>query len=204
MLWPAFDFRSVRWYSVSIMAEKSDFESSAMGHLDVVYRAAIALCRDRESAEDLVQGTFLKAFERFGSFKKGTNCRAWLLQILRYTWIDQLRRRKLIGQSLPFEEELIADAPHSDEIVWSDARDLLENFSDEQVIRALKELPDGQRLTLFLIDVEQLSQEEVAKITDVAVGTVKSRTSRARAALKEKLLSYAKEIGVLRNERWTT
>ena len=80
-------------------------------------------------------------------------------------------------------------------------QDLLENFSDEQVVRALKELPDEKRLTLFLIDVEQLSQEEVAEIMDVAVGTVKSRTSRARVVLKEKLLSYAKEMGFLGSER---
>jgi RNA polymerase sigma-70 factor (ECF subfamily) len=186
------------------MGRRSEFEEIAMVHLDAVYRAAFAICSGKDMVEDLVQTTFLKAFERFGSFKKGTNCKAWLLQILRYTWIDQLRRRKFIEQSLPFDEELIAGAPHSDEIVWSDARDLLENFSDEEVIRTLKELPDEQRLALFLIDVEQLSQEEVAKIMDVAVGTVKSRTSRARAALKEKLLFYAKEKGFGRSERWAT
>jgi RNA polymerase sigma-70 factor (ECF subfamily) len=72
----------------------------------------------------------------------------------------------------------------------------MENFADEQVIKALSELPEDQRLTLFLIDVEQLSQEDVARIMGVATGTVKSRTSRGRAALKEGLASYAKKMGL--------
>ena len=74
-------------------------------------------------------------------------------------------------------------------------------FSDEQVIKALSELPEDQRLALFLTDVEQLSQKEVAKITGVAVGTVKSRASRARVGLKNKLSSYAKQMGLIGGEK---
>jgi RNA polymerase sigma-70 factor (ECF subfamily) len=144
------------------------FERIALPYLDAVYRAAVALCGQRHEADDLVQDTFLKAFERFESFKQGTNCKAWLLQILRNIWIDRLRRKKIAGQVLPLEEEIAADPAHEDEIVWSDPEDLIENFSDEQVIRAFSELPEDQRLTLFLIDVEQLSQKEVAQITGVA------------------------------------
>ncbi len=62
----------------------------------------------------------------------------------------------------------------------------------------MSELSEDQRLTLFLIDVEQLSQKEVAQITGVAAGTVKSRTSRGRAVLKERLTSYAKNMGLMR------
>jgi RNA polymerase sigma-70 factor (ECF subfamily) len=173
------------------------FEEIALPHLDTVYRAALAVCGKRQEADDLVQDTFLKAFERFESFQQGTNCRAWLLQIMRNTWIDRLRRKKITGPVLPLEEQIIAERNHEDEIVWSNPEDLIENFSDEQVIKALSELPEDQRLTLFLIDVEQLSQKEVAQITGVATGTVKSRTSRGRAVLKEKLISYAKEMGLL-------
>jgi RNA polymerase sigma-70 factor (ECF subfamily) len=174
------------------------FEKVALPYLDAVYRAAVALCGQPLEADDLVQETFLKAFERFESFQVGTNCKAWLLQILRNIWIDRLRRKKIVGQALPLEEEIIAERSHDNETVWSNAEDLIENFSDEQVIKALSELPEDQRLTLFLIDVEQLSQKEVAQITGVAAGTVKSRTSRGRAALKERLTSYAKEMGLMR------
>ncbi len=183
------------------MADRSEFESIALEHLETVYRAAVALCGNRQDAEDLVQATFVKALERFDLFEAGTNCKAWLLQILRNTWIDRLRRQKFTEQALPIAEELIAEAPHRDETVWSNAQDLLENFSDQQVIKALSQLPDEQRLTLFLIDVEQFSQEQVAEITDVAVGTVKSRTSRARTALKKKLISYAKQMRLMGGEK---
>ena len=183
------------------MADRNEFESIALEHLETVYRAAVALCGNRQDAEDLVQTTFLKALERFDSFKAGTNCKAWLLQVLRNNWIDKLRRQKFIGRTFTLEEEVIAESPHRDETVWSNAQDLLENFSDQQVIKALSQLPDEQRLTLFLIDVEQFSQEQVAEITDVAVGTVKSRTSRARTALKKKLISYAKQMRLMGGEK---
>ncbi len=179
------------------MDSTETFEKVALPHLDAVYRAAVALCGRHQKADDLVQDTFLKAFERFESFQLGTNCKAWLLQILRNVWIDQLRKKKVAGQELPLEEQIVAERSHDNEIVWSNAEDLIENFSDEQIIKALSELPEDQRLTLFLIDVEQLSQKEVAQIMGVAAGTVKSRTSRGRAALKERLTSYAKKMGLM-------
>ena len=185
------------------MVEGKNFESSAMPHLDAVYRAAIALCRHGQEAEDLVQMTYTKALERFDSFQPGSNCRAWLLQILRNTWIDELRHRKVVGTVVSIEEgqPAIADPPHTQEAVWTNAKDVLENFSDDEVRRALGELPDDQRLTLFLVDVEGLSQEEAAQITGVPAGTVKSRTSRAREALKQKLMAHARDLGLLGRAR---
>lgn len=178
------------------MADKRDFESEALVHLDALYRAAFALCSNSQDAEDLLQQTCLKAFENFGSFKKGTNCRAWLLRILRNKWIDKIRHNRHVEKSIDIDAEIIAEPETVDETTWTNSTDLLENFSDPRIIRALRELPDDSRLTLFLIDVEELSQEEVGTIMDIAVGTVKSRTSRARTALKEKLLAYAKEMGL--------
>ena len=171
------------------------FEQIALPHLDVVLRAAMALCGKKNDAEDLTQSTFVKALDKFDSFKVGTNCRAWLLQILRHQWIDRLRHQRVVGTEVPLDETLIDEQHSIKETTWSDAKDLLENFSDEQIIRALAALPDDQRLALFLADVEQLSQEEIAEITGVAVGTVKSRTSRARNSLKRALTTYAKEMG---------
>lgn len=184
---------------MSAMSES--FEEIAMPHLDAVYRAAVTICGRQSVAEDLVQDTFTKAFERFELFEKGTNCKAWLLQILRNTWIDRLRHQKVTGLTLPLEEEIVASVSEDHETVWSNAEDLLENFSDEQIIKALSELPEDQRLTLFLTDVENLSQKDVAQITGVAVGTVKSRASRARAELKNKLSSYAKQMGLIGGEK---
>ena len=177
------------------------FEEIALPHLAAVYRAAVAICGHRREADDLVQDTFLKAFERFELFEQGTNCKAWLLQILRNIWIDRLRHRGIVGRIMPLDEEIVAQTSKEYETVWSNAEDLIENFSDEQIIKALSELPEDQRLTLFLTDVEQLSQKEVARITGVAVGTVKSRASRARAELKNKLSFYAKQMGLIGGEQ---
>jgi RNA polymerase sigma-70 factor (ECF subfamily) len=122
------------------------------------------------------------------------------LTILRHNWIDEIRHKKFSGHSAQLDENM-AEAPSACETTtWTNAEDLLENFSDEEIIRALSQLPDDQRLTLFLVDVEQYSQEDVAQITDVAVGTVKSRTSRARTALKWQLEQYSKEMGYSRGE----
>ena len=74
---------------------------------------------------------------------------------------------------------------------------MLESFSDAQVISALAELPEDQRMTLFLSDVESMSQEDIADVLDVAVGTVKSRVSRARRTLREKLEAHARDLGFL-------
>ena len=180
------------------MADRDKFEGIALPYLDTIYRAAVALCGRAENAKDLVQATYLKALERFESFRPGTNCRAWLLRILRNTWIDQLRHIKTVGPEVQVDQNLVAAPREQQETVWSDANDVLENFSDEQVIKALGELPEEQRLTLFLVDVENFSQEEVGEIMDVAVGTVKSRSSRARAALSQKLSDHARRLGFMR------
>ncbi len=179
------------------MGLNEDFEQIAMVHLTAVYRAAMALCGRQDLSDDMVQSTMLKAYERFSSFNKGTNCKAWLLCILRNTWIDTLRQQQRKPSTVTLADDLVAKDP-IEATTWSNADDLLDNFSDEQVIQALQRLPDDQRLTLFLVDVEGLNQDEVATITDVAIGTVKSRASRARAALKASLMSYAQDMHYLR------
>ena len=122
------------------------------------------------------------------------------MRILRNTWYDQLRRQMTAGTQVPLNEDIAVEAAQVNETQWTDSTDLLENFSDEQVIKALLYLPAEQRLTLYLIDVEGFSQDEVAEITDVAAGTVKSRTSRARMKLKSQLLEYARETGLAGGE----
>jgi RNA polymerase sigma-70 factor (ECF subfamily) len=172
----------------------SDFAQAALPHLEAVYRAAVAICGQEALAGDLTQTTYLKAMQSFATFRPGTNCKAWLLSILRNCWIDYLRSR-----ASKKEANLDDCPPPADTTAtptaWSNAADLLENFSDKDIIKALTQLPDEQRLTLYLIDVEQMSYADVAKITDAPVGTVKSRTSYARSALRAKLEEHAREMG---------
>jgi len=111
--------------SQALSTDNEKFEEIALPHLDTVYRAAFALCGRPQDADDLTQTTLLKAFERFDSFTPGTNCKAWLLQILRNNWIDQLRHKKIVGPVLSVEEEMIAERTPSNGVVWSNAQDLL-------------------------------------------------------------------------------
>ncbi len=173
------------------------FEDIAIPELNRVYRAAVMLTRDRQQAEDLVQTTYLKALQRFSSFREGTNIKAWLMRILRNTWIDKLRHRKVVGTVLPLEDEHPVKANGEDSQQWSGTADLIEQFSDQQVIDALGRLPDDQKMTLLLVDVEQLEHSDVAEIMGVPVGTVKSRTSRSRAALRKELYDHAREYGFI-------
>jgi RNA polymerase sigma-70 factor (ECF subfamily) len=173
------------------------FEQIALPHLDAVLRTAMALCGRRDQAEDLTQMAFVRALEHFDTFAPGTNCKAWLCRILRNVWIDQVRRNAVAGTAVPLDEAHEVEDRHLDEAAWSEGADVLERFSDDQVIRALSRLPEDQRLTLFLTDVEQLSQEEVAQIMGVPVGTVKSRAGRARMTLRVVLHDHAKELGFL-------
>ncbi|MDP6636074.1 MAG: sigma-70 family RNA polymerase sigma factor [Phycisphaerae bacterium] len=177
------------------MTDSSDFEKTAMPHLDSVFRTAFALCGRHSEAEDLAQATFLKAFGQFASFRPGTNCRAWLMRILRNSWIDRLRHRKVTGSELQIDQIPLAAPESEDQTHWTDAQDILESFADEQIIEALQDLPEAQRLVVFLVDVEQTPLDEVAEILDVAVGTVKSRASRARAKLKTRLMAHAADLG---------
>jgi RNA polymerase sigma-70 factor (ECF subfamily) len=177
------------------------FENSMMPHVDSVYRAAVAMSGSYNDAEDLTQATMLKALEKFETFKKGTNANAWLMSILRNKWIDKLRKRGRAVKVISIDETRIAKQPEGNELIDSNSEDIISNFSDEQVIKALKSLPPEQRFALFLVDVEQLSHQEVAEIMQIAVGTVKSRTSRGRAALKSELSSYARQMGFTGDRR---
>jgi RNA polymerase sigma-70 factor (ECF subfamily) len=177
------------------MTDSSDFEKIAMPYLDNVFRTAYALCGHRSEADDLTQATYLKALGQFASYSPGTNCKAWLLRILRNSWIDRLRHRKVVGSELQVDQLPLAADESVEDTHWTNAHDILENFADEQIIEALHELPEAQRLVVFLVDVEQTPVEEVAEILEVPVGTVKSRASRARAKLKVLLMDHAADLG---------
>ncbi len=175
-----------------------EFEDLVSPLLDALYRTARTLTGDEHDASDLVQATCLKVLEQFGTFELGSNCKAWMMRIMRNTWIDQIRHRKVVGREIPIDEELLAAAPSADGIGQGQGlHQILERFSDAHIIRTLMELSEPQRMALFLSDVEGLSQEDVAEVLDVAVGTVKSRVSRARALLRDKLEDYALEMGFL-------
>ncbi len=145
---------------------------------------AMALCRDNDAADDLVQETLLKAWNGIDGFREGTNLRAWLFTIMRHTYFSEYRKRKreVVGEedytstlSVPPEQQGHADA-----------RDLA---------NALAQLSGEQREALILVAAEGFSYEEAAAISNCPVGTIKSRINRARSRLAKILgISSVDEI----------
>jgi RNA polymerase sigma-70 factor (ECF subfamily) len=153
-----------------------------MPHLDAAYNLARWLTHDEHAAEDMVQEAYLRALKSFGGFR-GTDGRAWLLAIVRntcYTWLQQKRLREPVTA---FDEAL-----HSVEAGAETPVTLLLQKEDKQAVRqAVEELPVELREVVVLRELEGLSYREIAAITDIPMGTVMSRLSRARERLQRRL-----------------
>lgn len=173
-------------------ANRKTFDQFIWPHAEVVLRTARLLLRDPGAAEDLAQETFLKAIRFIEKFTPGSDGRAWILTILRNTRID-IRRKTRPEASLSLDEldvEPIARRETAEPMqttTFDGAEQLLNEFSDEAMIDALRSLPEEIRWTLLLVDVEGLDHSKAAEILDVPEGTVKSRAYRGRAMLKSSL-----------------
>ena len=180
------------------------FRTLAWPYLPVVLRVAQLLVGRPADAEDLAQETMLKAFRAMHTLRDGADVRAWLLAILRNARVDHLRRAGRAGETVSLDR-LDLDPPQPGDMdpasragPWERPEEILNGFSDHQVIEALQRLPEDIRLTLLLVDVEQLDHQEAATILQVPVGTIKSRTHRGRTMLRATLLPVAREMGLVR------
>jgi RNA polymerase sigma-70 factor, ECF subfamily len=157
------------------------FETLAMPMFTSLYNLAHWLTHNPQEAEDLVQETYLKALKGFGSFQQGTNFRSWIYRILRNTFLTSRSglSAKLTepldvedGASLPAE----SDTPET----------LLLARADQQLVQdALERLPVPFREVILLCDMEEMSYQEIAEALSLPIGTVMSRLSRARKAMRE-------------------
>ncbi|MBK1622508.1 MULTISPECIES: sigma-70 family RNA polymerase sigma factor [Hyphomicrobiales] len=138
---------------------------------------AVSLCGNGERADDLVQETLMKAWAKFHTFQEGTNLRAWLFTILRNEFYSQVRKK---GREVEDAEGAYA-AKLASQPAQNGHMDL-RDFNE-----ALSQLPDDQREALVLVGASGFSYEEASEICDCAVGTIKSRVSRARTRLAELL-----------------
>ena len=183
------------------------FEAQALPLMPALHRTALRLARDPQLAADLVQDTCLRAYRAFDQFAPGTNCRAWLFSILYSVFNTAYRKaqRELTSmQMAAFEIEYENWLGGSDASpAAAAAQDVAFDPMDPQVERALDGLPEAFRSTIMLVDVGELSYEEAGSVMGCAVGTVRSRLSRARKLLFAALLTYARETGYARLERRT-
>jgi RNA polymerase sigma-70 factor, ECF subfamily len=178
-----------------------DFEAGVIAQLDSLYRTALRLTHNQQEAEDLVQETMLKAFRFSKSYQPGTNLRAWLFRILNTSAIN--RYRKLATHptpaALPEGEEFylynrIRDLS-GQELTTAAEDEVLSKYLDEDVYKALNDLPINFRMPVILADIEGLSYKEIAEALQIPIGTVMSRISRARRQLQQSLWNYAQERG---------
>ena len=166
----------------------ADFEHEAMPHSADLFRVAMFLKRDRDVAEDLVQETMMQALKSFHRYEKGTNCKAWLTTIMYHTHYKQLRKQTNL-QLVADTEEKIA------ETIQFEAP-IPQHLTDEDVLQALKKVPEAFREIVLLCDVEGFAYKEIASFLDVPIGTVMSRLHRGRKILRGELAVYARNYGI--------
>lgn len=172
------------------------FDEAALAQMDALYNFAFKLTRVREEAEDLVSDTMLRAFERWRQFQLGSNIRAWLFTILYHAFVS--RKRRIDAREVPMPEtedgfnRLEPAADENPEATFYDS------FIDEDVVRAIGELPEEYRSALVMSDVHGLRYAEIARVLGVPEGTVKSRLFRGRRLLQGRLRAYAEEMGYIK------
>jgi len=164
---------------------------SALDHLDALYRVARRLAGRDDDAEDLVQETYARALAGWSSFTADTNLRAWLFRILRNAHIDSYRRARTNPVRGSSGDDLdVVDSASNREPVRGDAElERLRGVVAADIEVALASLTVDAR-TIILLDLDGFSGDEVAEILGCPVGTVKSRLSRARESLRERLRDY--------------
>ena len=164
--------------------------------MDMLYAVALRLTRNVADAQDLTQNTVVKALRFHGKFEKGTYIKAWLLTILRNTFINEYRRRsrrpamvELTGAEPASETALDAEVPYAPA---QPGPERLIELLDDPVKNAIESLPEDFRRAVVMADLEDMSYKEIADVMNCPLGTVMSRLYRGRKLLREQLKDYVK------------
>jgi RNA polymerase sigma-70 factor, ECF subfamily len=184
------DGTGIHFWAVGNRAgESGTFEELAMPHFAKLYNFACWLTQDRGAGEDLVQETYLKALRGFSSYRQGTNFRAWMYKILRNTFLTSQTGLKAWA-AIPLDaEDSEAEEPGTEETPESL---LLARAEQGAIEEALEKLPVIFREVLLLCDLEEMSYQEIGDTLAIPIGTVMSRLSRARRAMRGLLAESGK------------
>jgi RNA polymerase sigma-70 factor (ECF subfamily) len=178
------------------------FEAEALRWLPEVTRFALSLTRDEADADDLVQETFLRAYSSWDSFTPGTECRGWLFVICRNTFRrSRVRESRMVEADDAELEALAAAAVHASALQSGYGSLFAEVDLSDAIGRAIAGLPEAFREAITLVDLNDQSYEEAARILDVPVGTVRSRLFRARRLMQEALIDHARDAGLVPPKR---
>ncbi len=170
---------------------RTAFESISVPLMKTLYNRALNLCRRTDVAADLVQETYLRAFRTFDNFEAGSNAKAWLLTILYSVFVSHYRKEQREPEAVELEEADLTVAQTSEHLALLDPR----LWAGTEVNTALRRLPDQFRIVILMVDVDEMSYEEVAAALRCPIGTVRSRLSRARKLLYTELVDYARAQG---------
>ena len=182
-------------------AKRDLFEGQALPFMNQLYAAAMRMTRNPFDAADLVQETFVKAFQAFGQFQQGTNLKAWLYRIQTNTFINSYRK----NQRNPYQGTIDdledwqmggAESVTQSTSTRSAEAEAIDHLPDSAVKNALQAIPEDFRLAVYFADVEGFSYQEIADIMKTPVGTVMSRLHRGRRMLRESLADYARDRGI--------
>ena len=178
---------------------QNKFQTVVMPHEDALYNYALAIVRNSDDAQDLVQETYFKAYKNYHQFEGGTNSKAWMFMILKNTFINNYRKLKREPSKVDYDEiEDIYENLKSEQSKDNNLDlDFYNNLFDDDLSSALAKLPEKMKEVFLLCDLEGYSYEEISEIVDIPIGTVRSRLHRARKLLQDELFGYAKVNGYL-------
>lgn len=171
------------------------FEEQMLPHIDALYRTALSMTKNSGDAEDLVQDTFLRAYQFFDQFQGGTNARAWLFRILTNLYINSYRRRTREPERVSYDEledfylyNRLSDAQMTSGV--SPEESVMQRLQGDAIRQAIERLPEEYRDTVVLADLNELSYQEISEILDIPIGTVRSRLSRGRRLVQKALWAF--------------
>jgi RNA polymerase sigma-70 factor, ECF subfamily len=186
---------------------KENLTKEVLANLSALHRFAYSLCQSMEETEELVSETVVKAFENRKQLREEEKIKQWLFRILNNVFINNYRKAKnhkkidladLSNPSFSLFEQVGASN-------FTDGgtpeKSFIHKITKEKIHKAINELPEEFRITLVLCDVDEFSYAEIAAITEVAIGTVRSRIARARNLLQKQLWVYAEELGITAKEK---
>jgi RNA polymerase sigma-70 factor (ECF subfamily) len=176
------------------------FEEALTKYLDSLYSTALELAANKQEAEDLLQEACLRAYENFHQLKSGQKAKGWFYRILINTFINKHRKHSKEPSTVDMDVEELFDESleqYSKEFGYFEDG-VFNQVMDEEVEEALMELHIDLRTVVWLSDVEEFSQKEISEMLGCPMGTVASRLHRGRRFLRQRLLSYVRNRGIVK------
>jgi len=192
-----------------LSGEAGEFSALLADVLPSALKTATFLCRNPDDAEDLVQDAAIQAFRAFSKFERGTNFKAWFLKVQYRCFLGRLRSEARRPQTVALENDEGDEMPFFPPSINPDgrfargdpAKELWNRLDAAQIADAIHALPDEFRAVATLYFVNQMSYEQIARVVDRPINTVRSRLHRGRKLLQQSLWELGRERGLVRGEK---